>query len=38
MATREREYTVDDVWRLACAPENESYRYTLIDGELYTSM
>ena len=38
MATREREYTIDDVWRLACSPENESYHYTLIDGELTVSM
>ncbi len=38
MATREREFTVDDVWRLACAPENEINRYTLIDGELIVAM
>ena len=38
MATRERIYTVDDVWRLACAAENEFNRYTLIDGELIVSM
>ena len=39
MATREREYTIDaNVWRLACSPENESYHYTLIDGELTVSM
>ncbi len=38
MATREREYTVDDVWRLTSTPENESNRYALIDGELIVSM
>ena len=38
MATREREYTVEDVWRLACAPENASNRYALIDGGLIVSM
>ena len=38
MATRERAYTVDDVWRLANAPENELNRYTLIDGELAVEM
>lgn len=38
MATRERLYKVEDVWRLACAPENELNRYTLIDGELTVSM
>ena len=38
MATREREFTIDDVWRLACAAENDSKRYTIIDGELIVSM
>lgn len=38
MATREREYTVDDVWRLACAPENEARKICLIDGELLITM
>ena len=38
MATRERTYTVDEVWRLANAPENEQNRYTLIDGELTVEM
>ena len=38
MATRERAYTVDEVWRLANAPENEQNRYTLIDGELTVEM
>lgn len=38
MATRERAYTVDDVWRLSCAAENELKRYTVIDGVLNVSM
>ena len=38
MATREREYTVNDVWRLACAPENEPRKICLIDGELLITM
>ena len=38
MATRERTYTVDDVWRMTCAAENEFNRYILIDGELTVSM
>ena len=38
MATRERTYTVDDVWRLANASENELNRYMLIDGELAVEM
>ena len=38
MATRERAYTVEDVWQLACAAENDLNRYTLIDGELTVSM
>ena len=38
MATQDRIYTVDDVWRLANAPENELNRYTLIDGELTVEM
>ena len=36
MATRERDYTIDDVWRMASA--NEGNRYTLIDGELFVTM
>lgn len=38
MATREREFTVDDVWRLACAPENESKKICLMDGETLVTM
>ena len=38
MATRERSYTVDDVWRLACAPENDAKKICLIDGELVITM
>ena len=38
MATRERTYTIDDVWRMTCAAENEFNRYALIDGELTVSM
>ena len=38
MIVRERLYTVEDVWRLECAPENASSRYSLIDGELIVSM
>lgn len=38
MATRERAYTVDEVWKLANAPENEQNRYTLINGELTVEM
>lgn len=38
MATRERAYTVDEIWKLANAPENEHNRYTLINGELTVEM
>lgn len=38
MATRERLYTVDDVWRLACAPENDAKKICLIDGEMLVTM
>ena len=38
MATRERIYTVDDVWRLACAPENDAKKICLINGELLITM
>ena len=34
MATQERVYTVDDVWRLEVANENPLEKYYLIDGEL----
>ena len=38
MATRERVYTVDDVWRLEAANENPLEKYYLIDGELHVKM
>ncbi|MCY4537814.1 MAG: Uma2 family endonuclease [Chloroflexi bacterium] len=38
MATRERAYTVDDVWRLEVANENPLEKYYLIDGELCIKM
>lgn len=38
MATRERIYTVDDVWRLEKQPLNPAEKYYLIDGELITKM
>ncbi len=38
MATREREYTVEDLWRLACSPENDAKKICLIDGELVITM
>ena len=38
MATRERLYTIDDAWRLACAPENDARKICLIDGELLVTM
>ncbi len=38
MATRERVYTVDDVWRLEAANENPLEKYYLIDGELCIKM
>lgn len=38
MATQERVYTVDDVWRLDHHPLNPSEKYYLIDGELVTKM
>ncbi len=38
MAIRERLYTVGDVWRMACAPENEARKICLIDGELLVTM
>ena len=38
MATQEREYTVDDVWRLEVANENPLEKYYLIDGELCIKM
>ncbi len=38
MAIRERLYTVDDVWRMACAPENDAKKICLIDGEMLVTM
>ena len=38
MATKERVYTVDDVWRLEQQPVNPTDKYYLIDGELLTKM
>ena len=38
MATRARAYTVDDVWQLVCAPENDANKYCLIDGELLATI
>ncbi len=38
MATRERLYTVDDVWRMACSPENEARKICLINGEMLVTM
>ncbi len=38
MVTREREYTIDDVWRLERQPLNVAEKYYLIDGELRVKM
>ena len=38
MATQERLYTVEDVWRLASVPENDAKKICLIDGELLFTM
>ena len=38
MVSREREFTIDDVWRLECQPMNVTERYYLIDGELCVKM
>lgn len=38
MVSREREYTIDDVWRLERQPMNMAEKYYLIDGELYVKM
>ncbi|MCY3779410.1 MAG: Uma2 family endonuclease [Chloroflexi bacterium] len=38
MVTREREYTIDDVWRLERQPMNLAEKYYLIDGELCVKM
>ncbi len=38
MATQERVYTVDDVWRLEQEPRHPMEKYYLIDGELFVKM
>ena len=38
MATQERAYTVDDVWRLEGEPRHPTEKYYLIDGELCIKM
>ena len=38
MAIQEKQYTVDDVWRLQQLPENELKHFYLIDGELFWDM
>jgi len=38
MATQERVYTVDDVWRLEQEPRHPTEKYYLIDGELHVKM
>ena len=38
MITQEREYTIDDVWRLEQQPMNMAEKYYLIDGELCVKM
>ena len=38
MATQERVFTVDDVWRLEQAPRHPTEKYYLIDGELFVKM
>ena len=38
MVSRERYYTIDDVWRLECQPMNIAEKYYLIDGELCVKM
>lgn len=35
MAIQEQLQTVDTLWDLACAPENDDKRFHLIDGELF---
>lgn len=35
MATQEQLHTVDTLWELVCAPENDDKRFHLIDGELF---
>lgn len=38
MVTKERVYTVDDVWRLEQEPRHPTEKYYLIDGELHVKM
>ena len=38
MVSRERDYTIDDVWRLEHQPMNTAEKYYLIDGELCVKM
>ncbi|MCY4061301.1 MAG: Uma2 family endonuclease [Chloroflexi bacterium] len=38
MATQERVYTIDDIWRLEQQPLNPTEKYYLIDGELMIKM
>ena len=38
MIAREREYTIDDIWRLEREPMNPLEKYYLIDGELCVKM
>lgn len=38
MVTREREFTIDDIWRLERQPMNLAVKYYLIDGELCVKM
>ncbi len=38
MVARERDYTIDDVWRLERQPMNMAEKYYLIDGELCVKM
>ncbi len=38
MFSRERDYTIDDVWRLEHQPMNAAEKYYLIDGELCIKM
>ena len=38
MIAQEREYTIDDVWRLEQQPMNMAEKYYLIDGELCVKM
>ncbi len=35
MAINKQLHTVDTLWDLVCAPENDDKRFYLIDGELF---